>query len=868
MLLHGGAKQIWRRIDATTAAVIAALIMHLALASVIAVQYSPTPDEMPHIAGGLAIWQQRRFDMYSVNPPLPRMVAALPAYLSQPVPGWTASWDYDPTDRPEFLAGTRLAQSDPDRWRWFLIGGRLMLIPFSALGGVVCYLWAKQAYGSKAGLFSLVLWCFSPTLLTWDTLIGSDGLAASFGICAAYGFRNWLKEPCWPSAFLAGVSLGLALLSKFTLILFIPLWVILWAIFYQTGPQGGNSRSGRPRELAAILLLAVDLVNVGYLFTGSFTPLGAYRFVSLTLSGSSSDTSRAGVANRFAHPPLEHIPVPLPVDFVKGIDIQRKDLEGGKRSYLLGRWKERGWWYYYLVALATKAPAGAMCLGVIAIAMQVTGRARRNKEGSAPVPALGPHAADREPRVDGILLTVVPLVLLGFVSSQTGFSIHFRYVLPAVPFMIIWTSQAAGLIARGRFACSALVLGLLAWSVASSVRAFPYTMSHFNELARGRRNGGQVLLGSSFSWGQNCFYLRDWIDRSRLSSVPFVNVSSGLPLELLGIKSRGSSPPFTGAASDTDLCGPVPGWHLVDIEAILDPSSGLGYFSEIKPDAVIAGTIAAYHLGRDGANEVRLRLGLKPLPSPTCSLEEFRHRLSRDVRREMTPRIAFFSMRSSREDRDDVPNELRACFPRAEWKVIDSEMICSGVLNNCDLLFIPGGRSSEQSAALGDKGRRAVSNYIENGGGYVGLCAGAFLGSSGFDWSLSLLNVACREGTHYVPGHGERSWLDRGGGGVQLVLSEGGTELFGPTSTPLEADFTGGPIFLPGRRTFMPDYVVLAEYRSEVCRFPFQRGTMVGTPAILAAPHGRGKVFLIGAHLETSAGSRDIVRKIITAAAR
>src|SRR5262249_17017320 len=55
-----------------------------------------------------------------------------------------------------------------------------------------------------------------------------------------------------------------------------------------------------------------------------------------------------------------------------------------------------------------------------------------------------------------------------------------------------------------------------------------------------------------------------------------------------------------------------------------------------------------------------------------------------------------------------------------------------------DVLIFPGGRAHKQAAALGENARRAVKEFIRSGGGYVGICAGGFLASAQYDWSLGL----------------------------------------------------------------------------------------------------------------------------------
>ena len=48
--------------------------------------------------------------------------------------------------------------------------------------------------------------------------------------------------------------------------------------------------------------------------------------------------------------------------------------------------------------------------------------------------------------------------------------------------------------------------------------------------------------------------------------------------------------------------------------------------------------------------------------------------------------------------------------------------------DNFNILLVPGGFAPHWSDALGDKGERIIKQFVSSGGGYVGLCAGAYYG--------------------------------------------------------------------------------------------------------------------------------------------
>ncbi|MEJ7733695.1 MAG: hypothetical protein WKG00_31430, partial [Polyangiaceae bacterium] len=182
--------------------------------------------------------------------------------------------------------------------------------------------------------------------------------------------------------------------------------------------------------------------------------------------------------------------LPLPEDMVRGIDVQRRDFQVGLRSYLRGEWRNEGWWYYYLYGLALKVPLGLW--GLVALAGVVA--VRRPVAGEL-----------------GVLLP--PAVILAFVSSQTGFSHHLRYVLPVFPFLFIHVARLVPWARCQGRARTALVGALALSAAAASLAVVPHSLSYFNALAGGTRGGPRHLLDSNVDWGQDLLELQDWMAR-------------------------------------------------------------------------------------------------------------------------------------------------------------------------------------------------------------------------------------------------------------------------------------------------------------------------------------------------------------------
>ena len=55
-----------------------------------------------------------------------------------------------------------------------------------------------------------------------------------------------------------------------------------------------------------------------------------------------------------------------------------------------------------------------------------------------------------------------------------------------------------------------------------------------------------------------------------------------------------------------------------------------------------------------------------------------------------------------------------------------------------DVLIHSGGSGSKQGNDLGEEGRKIVRQYVDQGG-FLGVCAGAYLATNDYSWSLNLL---------------------------------------------------------------------------------------------------------------------------------
>jgi hypothetical protein len=71
-------RALLERPKVATKVIVGLLAIHTILLAYSGYVHSPTLNEPGHLVAGLSYWKFGRFDVYSVNPPLVKIVAALP----------------------------------------------------------------------------------------------------------------------------------------------------------------------------------------------------------------------------------------------------------------------------------------------------------------------------------------------------------------------------------------------------------------------------------------------------------------------------------------------------------------------------------------------------------------------------------------------------------------------------------------------------------------------------------------------------------------------------------------------------------------------------------------------------------------------
>ncbi|OQW95749.1 MAG: hypothetical protein BWK77_06920, partial [Verrucomicrobia bacterium A1] len=386
--------------------------------------HSAVCDEIgAHIPSGYLYWASGRFSGGVDNFPLGQLLIALPVRL--------------------------LGLSYELFTEQHLLLFRLPVIAMAVLLGFLVHRFARAIAGPRAGLAALFLFAFCPNMIAHGSLATLDLPLAFFVFATMAALLGFVRKPTGGRFFLFALALAAALATKIQALLLVPLALaVLAAHVRDILPADARNRVALGLSLLWIVVLPWLAINAVY----------------------------------------RHMPVVggewLPPQFVAAVAAKLHHSQAGHSAYLFGRYSERGWWYYFPVAILLKTPLPALWL----IGLGLAGR--RTK--------------------DVWLFAVLPAAAFLLVAIAGHVNIGLRHVLPIYPFLFVLGGIGATDWWDRSWRGTALALVALLYLV-EAVAIGPHHLSYFNVLAGGPRNGHRILIDSNYDWGQNDRFLARYI---------------------------------------------------------------------------------------------------------------------------------------------------------------------------------------------------------------------------------------------------------------------------------------------------------------------------------------------------------------------
>ncbi len=204
----------------------------------------------------------------------------------------------------------------------------------------------------------------------------------------------------------------------------------------------------------------------------------------------------------------------------------------------------------------------------------------------------------------------------------------------------------------------------------------------------------------------------------------------------------------------------------------------------------------------------------------------------------------------------DVEDRARQLTGAQLTRLTPAEVGTADLTSRFDVIVFSGGSGSRQGNAIGEAGRNNVRDFVHNGGGFVGICAGAYLACTNFEWGLAILDARTAS-----------SRWRRGRAFLDLRLDPAGREIFGPVTDVFKVRYNNGPILRPANRDDIPDYTPVATFLTEIAENDTPVGIQVGSPAMAIGTFGRGRVFVSSPHPENTPGLQHMIPRALLWAA-
>lgn len=215
-------------------------------------------------------------------------------------------------------------------------------------------------------------------------------------------------------------------------------------------------------------------------------------------------------------------------------------------------------------------------------------------------------------------------------------------------------------------------------------------------------------------------------------------------------------------------------------------------------------------------------------------------------------RVALYSDKGISSSSEQLLKGLNS-YTDLKVTLLNAQDIAEGKLSDFNLLIQPGGSGGAQGKTLGEKGREKVREFVKNGGGYLGICAGAYLATCDYEWSLNILDAKVLDRKHWA----------RGFGNVEIKLSSEARKILGVETEKETIYYHQGPLLAPAANPDIEDYKNLATFETEIAKNGAPAGIMKGTTAIACGTFGKGKVFCFSPHPERTEGLMDHIHRAI-----
>jgi hypothetical protein len=551
-------------------------------------QQSPSWDEGDHIFSGYMNWKTGEYDLNPEHPPLVKLIATLPLLsLSLKV---APRQDRNFKDEAYFGGRELLFRNSPQYGGLYTSDTLLFRVHMAALIfgltlGLLLFCATNEMFGPTAALLALAIFVFDPSILAHAPYVATDTGAACGFFASVYTLYRYIKRPSALRAILCGAVVGLALCTKHSTVLLLPLFLLL-VTGELLGQWLAQRRFPKP-ELLTILagLAAISAISAVALFVlwGIYSFRFAMRPVGMKMPALSTKLATVSpwLANAITFFANHHL---LPESYLYGLaDVQQVGLN--TPTYILGKVYEHGVWYYFPVLLSLKFTVGFLGLLALALYALFTSPFHRQRE---------------------VFFLAIPPIFYLLVAIVEGLNIGVRHILPIFPFTFALTAAGLAWLLRERRAWAYPILLLLAIHITDSIRCFPNYIPYANTFWGGPSKTNLYFTDSATDWAQQLKWTKQYLDAHNIHDCYFAYFAAPflLPSDY-GIPCKPLPTLDTMYQLDIPVPATIPASPQVPILVSYGDLNGFEFGSSVQnpyqplflrhPDDAIINSIAVFH---------------------------------------------------------------------------------------------------------------------------------------------------------------------------------------------------------------------------------------------------------------------------------
>ena len=602
-------------------------------------------DELAHIPAGYSYLKFGDNRLNPEHPPLLKDLSAIPlVFLNLNFPIESNYWQQ--YINGQWDVGRVFLYESGNNADQIIQLARIFPMILTLLTAFLVYLLAKKFVGPYWALLPFILFSFSPLFLAHGHYVTTD-IAAAFGAILIFLIViPKMMQPSKKNLLVAGLFLGIAQLTKFSLLLFYPLiiiFILIWKIVQIIKQKKSHLTISPLKEILKTLgnIIIVFIISFGviylvylpqninypiekqvydteqilYSFAGGPDPqLETCRHWTGSISRQMRCVAEIDIAlskNKITKPFAQYLLGALMV-------VERST--GGNTGYFLGNISNSGWHEYFPIVFLIKEPIPSLILIFLAIFWSFKNFIKstidniKNKNWwTKLINWLSQNFL--------LFCILIFVIIYSIFSIRSPLNIGYRHLTVIIPLIYIltadqikkwWLGVKNNVDSQSIFSLlinfnqikkigikTILILILIMWYIIEALIISPHFIAYFNEFVGGAKNGYKYVVDSNLDWGQDLKRLAKFVEENNINKIKLDYFGGGSPTYYLQEKfehwQSAKGQPETNswlAVSLTFLQNsqgkPVPGFHI-------NPKDTYNWLKDKNPTARIGYSIFVYH---------------------------------------------------------------------------------------------------------------------------------------------------------------------------------------------------------------------------------------------------------------------------------